>query len=135
MMMPMASAGRPTWVNTMASVTIDALGTPTLPTVDSVAMSTMVARVPRVSSIPKAWAMNTVATACVMAEPSILTVAPRGSVKELTRGSTPQRLMSSSATGSVALLLAVENAMVMAREKLRMKCRGLQRAANTSRLP
>ena len=55
--------------------------------------------------------MNTAATPCIIAVPSIFTVAPNGIVKELISSETPNFSVNVSIfTGIVALLLDVENA-------------------------
>jgi len=59
--------------------------------------------------------MNTVATPCIMAVPSIFIVAPKGTVKEAILSFTLKFFFKfSSVTGIVAELLEVENAKIKA---------------------
>ena len=78
--------------------------------------------------------MNTVATPCMIAVPSMLMVAPSGTVNEATAFFTPMRCSTvSSVTGMVALLLAVEKAKTSAARILRKNISGLVRPRKTSK--
>ncbi len=77
--------------------------------------------------------MNTVATPCIMAVPSILMVVPRGMVNEATEFLTPSFFSTiPMVTGMVAALLAVLNANIWAARILRMKIRGFKRATRVN---
>jgi type IV secretory pathway VirB2 component (pilin) len=76
--------------------------------------------------------MKTVATPCMIAVPSMLTVAPSGIVKEATELWTPSfSSVVRRFTGRVALLLAVLKATLIGARNLRKKVSG-DNPANTS---
>ncbi|CSA14342.1 Uncharacterised protein [Vibrio cholerae] len=82
-----------------------------------------------VRSMLKACAINAVATPCMIAVPSMFTVAPSGTVKEATLLSTPKRFFTvSMVTGMVALDDAVENANIIASSILRKNTIGFRPA-------
>ena len=75
--------------------------------------------------------MKPVATPCMIAVPSMLMVAPRGTVNEPIELSTPRRRSTvSRVTGSVAPELAVLNANATGARILRRKTTGLRPASN-----
>ena len=105
------AAGIPMASRTTISMMRPAPGTPADPTAAKVEVNTIITCWPKVSSIPRAWAINTAATLWYRLVPFMLTVAPRGRTKLEMFSDTPS---SSSVifmvTGSVALLELVEKA-------------------------
>ena len=82
--------------------------------------------------MPKICAVNTAATPCMIAVPSMLMVAPSGMVNELTRRLTPMRFSRVVMfIGIVALEVAVENAKAITGKNLRTNVKGLRRVKTT----
>ena len=76
--------------------------------------------------------MKTVATPCMIAVPSMLIVAPRGTVNDPIESSTPRRSSTvRSVTGRVAPLLAVPKATLIGARSLRKKGQGATRPSTT----
>ena len=87
----------------------------------------------KLRSMPAAFAMNTVATPCMIAVPSMLMVAPSGIVKEATELLTPWCFSTVSiVTGSVAFELAVLKAIIAAGRMFSKNLNGLKRARAVS---
>ena len=77
--------------------------------------------------------MNTVATPCMMAVPSMLTVAPNGTANDATSLFTPIRCSTvRNVTGNVAPLEEVLKATNIGSRILAKKVTGLMRPSNTS---
>ena len=80
------------------------------------------------NSSPYACAMKTVAIPCIIAVPSILTVAPKGTVNEAIELSAPNRSLAAlNVTGIVALLDEVLNANSIAGRMFINSLRGFKR--------
>ena len=88
-MMAIASSGKPTDCSTTVSVTMTTPGMPGEPMVPRVAAITMVTIMGQVSSMLYSCATNTAVMPCMMALPSMFSVAPRGRVKDATFSETP----------------------------------------------
>src|SRR5690606_25626391 len=128
---PMPSGGKPPLLNTMASIIKPTPGTPAVPILAKTAVSTTVTISIADKSMPYAWAMNIVATPCIIAVPSMLIVAPRGCTKELTDFGTPSFSCATSIEiGKVAVLLDVLNPTLIAGAKLLKNQIGLFFAKN-----
>ena len=133
MIMATPSAGRPTLLKTIASMIVPTPGTPAVPIDAVTAVTTVVSSIDGVRSMPKAWAMNTTAAPCMMAVPSMLIVAPRGMVNDVTLLSTPTFFSSvSMLRGIVAFDELVEKANTMTGQNLRRKWKGFRRVNRKS---
>ena len=110
MIMPIASVGRPTELNTMFSVINPTDGTPAVPIEAMTAVKITVKRAEIPKSIPYAWAANITAHPCMMAVPSMLMVAPNGIVNDETSRETPSSESFSRFSGIVAFDVEDENA-------------------------
>ena len=125
------STGKPTAVNTIASMIRPAPGTAAVPILASTAVNTTVISAVMDKSTEKTCAIKIVATPCIIAVPSMLIVAPSGCTNELIERGTPSFFCAISiATGSVALLLDVLNDTAIAGEYVLITCTGLRFAKN-----
>lgn len=107
---PIASIGKPTELNTMVSVTSPTDGTPAVPIEAITAVKITVINAESPKSIPKAWAVNMTAQPCIIEVPSMLIVAPNGIVNEDTSRETPSSDNFSKFKGIVAFEVDDENA-------------------------
>ena len=119
----MPSTGTPTWVSTMVNVIRPAEGTAAVPMEARVDSRMITRKSAKTRSTPYTLAMKTVAMPCMMAVPSMLMVAPSGTVKDAMEFGTLNRLVNAlSVTGIVAAEEAVLKANVIG---ARMRARNL----------
>lgn len=130
--MPIASAGRPTELNTMFSVIIPTDGTAAVPIEDITAVKITVKRALVLRSIPYAWAANMTAQPCMMAVPSMLIVAPSGTVNEEISSDTPISESFDMVSGIVAFDDEDENAKNCTEVNFLKKLRGFNLVNATS---
>ncbi len=115
--MAAASNGKPTALRIMDIMTRPACGIPAAPIEISTAPRNTVSCCMAVRSTPRTCDRKITATHSYKAVPSMLMVAPSGSTNPATRLGTPTPFSTRSMdNGSVAELLAVENAVISASE-------------------
>ncbi len=119
----------------MVNMTNPTPGTPAVPIDAKTAIPITVIYPASPSSTPYTLARNTVATPCMIAVPSMLIVAPNGTVNEATELSTPTRCVTDrNVTGIVAFEDAVENAKICAGRIFCMNTMGLRPVNSFSRI-
>ena len=111
---PAASTGMPSAVAVATATIATPPGTPAAAVAPRKPETTMVNTYPNPNGIPKAWKAKSVKSVIVAQAPCMLIVAATGNITVATSFETPASMTEFIVTGSVALLLAVENAVIMA---------------------
>ena len=132
-MIPIASTGNPTELNTIFNVINPTEGTPAVPIDAITAVKITVRRAVNPKSIPYACAANITAQPCIIAVPSMLIVAPNGMVNEEISRETPSSESFSMFNGIVAFDVEDENAKNITETNFLKNFIGLNLVKMTSR--